>query len=284
MAPFAPARTRPSPLRPALRLLAASAPAFAQAQAQAKTQQQPQPKTQAEEQAAPPERTLPQVVVQAQRLARDGASDSTAYTTRGVQVAGKTPRALREIPQSVSVFTEQRLRDQAQVDGARVLEWMPGVFNGRARETDTPYFYSRGFVLDNVSIDGSLAGTSFWQMPGDLSPYDQVEVLRGPNGLFAGGGRSGSPAGQINFARKRPQDAPHVLGEAALGSWQQRRASVDVNRRLLADGSLGVRLIASQANRAYFFRTAHRKNTTLYGVAEWQAARGGWAAACPPPA
>jgi hypothetical protein len=98
MAPFAPARTRPSLLRPALRLLAASAPAFAQAQAQAKTQQQPQPKTQAEEQAAPPERTLPQVVVQAQRLARDGASDSTAYTTRGVQVAGKTPRALREIP------------------------------------------------------------------------------------------------------------------------------------------------------------------------------------------
>ena len=122
MAPFAPARTRPSPLQPALRLLAASAPAFAQAQAQAKTQQQPQPKTQAEEQAAPPERTLPQVVVQAQRLARDGASDSTAYTTRGVQVASKIPRALREIPQSVSVFTEQRLRNQAQVDGARVLE------------------------------------------------------------------------------------------------------------------------------------------------------------------
>ena len=276
MAPFAPARTRPSPLRPALRLLAAaalaaSAPAFAQAQAQAKTQPQPpQPKTQAEEQATPPDRTLPQVVVQAQRLARDGISDSTAYTTRGAQVAGKTPRALREIPQSVTVFTEQRLRDQAQADGTRVLEWMPGVFNGRARETDTPYFYSRGFVLDNVSIDGSLAGTSFWQMPGDLSPYDQVEVLRGPNGLFAGGGRSGSPAGQINFTRKRPQDAPHVLGEAALGSWQQRRATVDVNRRLLADGSLGIRLIASQANRAYFFRTAHRKNTTLYGVAEWQ--------------
>ncbi len=43
-----------------------------------------------------------------------------------------------------------------------------------------------------------------------------------------------------------------------------------VNRRLLADGSLGVRLVASQANREYFFRTARRKNTTLYGVAEWQ--------------
>lgn len=75
-----------------------------------------------------------------------------------------------------------------------------------------------------------------------------------------------------------------MLGEAALGSWEQRCATVDVNRCLLADGSLGVRLIASQANREYFFRTAHRKNTTLYGVAEWQAARGGWAAACPPPA
>ena len=213
---------------------------------------------------------MPPVIVRARRLARDGVSESEAYTTRGVQVAGKTPRALREIPQSVSVFTEQRLRDQAQVDGARVLKWMPGVFNGRSRETDSPIFLSRGFALNNISIDGSLAGTSFWQAPGDLSAYDQVEVLRGPNGLFSGGGYVGNPSGQINFARKRPQDKPHTQGEAALGSWKQYRATVDVNRRLLADGSLGVRLVASQANREYFFRTARRKNATLYGVAEWQ--------------
>ena len=133
-------RSRPAPLRPALRLLAAaalaaSAPALAQAQAHAQTQAQdpaqqhaqphtrPQPQTKAEEeQTASPEHTMPPVIVRARRLARDGVSESTAYTTRGVQVAGKTPRALREIPQSVSVFTEQRLRDQAQVDGARVLE------------------------------------------------------------------------------------------------------------------------------------------------------------------
>ena len=282
-------RSRPAPLRPTLRLLAAaaalaaSAPALAQAHAHAQTQAQapaqphaqsqtqPQPQTKAEEeQTASPEHTMPPVIVRARRLARDGVSESEAYTTRGVQVAGKTPRALREIPQSVSVFTEQRLRDQAQVDGARVLEWMPGVFNGRSRETDSPIFLSRGFALNNISIDGSLAGTSFWQAPGDLSAYDQVEVLRGPNGLFSGGGYVGNPSGQINFARKRPQDKPHTQGEAALGSWKQYRATVDVNRRLLADGSLGVRLVASQANREYFFRTARRKNTTLYGVAEWQ--------------
>ena len=282
-------RSRPAPLRPTLRLLAAaaalaaSAPALAQAHAHAQTQAQapaqphaqsqtqPQLQTKAEEeQTASPEHTMPPVIVRARRLARDGVSESEAYTTRGVQVAGKTPRALREIPQSVSVFTEQRLRDQAQVDGARVLEWMPGVFNERARDTDAPSFSSRGFDLDNVSIDGSLAGSSFWQMPGDLSIYDQVEVLRGPNGLFSGGGRSGSPGGQINFTRKRPLESAQTQAEAALGSWKQRRATVDVNRRLLADGSLGVRLVASQANREYFFRNASRKNTTLYAVAAWQ--------------
>ena len=282
-------RSRPAPLRPTLRLLAAaaalaaSAPALAQAQAHAQTQAQapaqphaqsqtrPQPQTKAEEeQTASPEHTMPPVIVRARRLARDGVSESEAYTTRGVQVAGKTPRALREIPQSVSVFTEQRLRDQGQVDAARMLEWMPGVFNERARDTDAPSFSSRGFDLDNVSIDGSLAGSSFWQMPGDLSIYDQVEVLRGPNGLFSGGGRSGSPGGQINFTRKRPLESAQTQAEAALGSWKQRRATVDVNRRLLADGSLGVRLVASQANREYFFRNASRKNTTLYAVAAWQ--------------
>ena len=110
-------RSRPAPLRPALRLLAASAPALAQAQAHAQTQAQdpaqqhaqphtrPQPQTKAEEeQTASPEHTMPPVIVRARRLARDGVSESTAYTTRSVQVTGKTPRALREIPQSVSVF------------------------------------------------------------------------------------------------------------------------------------------------------------------------------------
>ena len=110
-------RSRPAPLRPTLRLLAAaaalaaSAPALAQAHAHAQTQAQapaqphaqsqtrPQPQTKAEEeQTASPEHTMPPVIVRARRLARDGVSESTAYTTRGVQVAGKTPRALREIP------------------------------------------------------------------------------------------------------------------------------------------------------------------------------------------
>ena len=110
-------RSRPAPLRPTLRLLAAaaalaaSAPALAQAQAHAQTQAQapaqphaqsqtqPQPQTKAEEeQTALPEHTMPPVIVRARRLARDGVSESEAYTTRGVQVAGKTPRALREIP------------------------------------------------------------------------------------------------------------------------------------------------------------------------------------------
>ncbi len=57
-------------------------------------------------------------------------------------------------------------------------------------------------------------------MPGDLSIYDQVEVLRGPNGLFSGGGRSGSPGGQINFTRKRPLESAQMQAEAALGSWK----------------------------------------------------------------
>ena len=41
---------------------------------------------------------MPPVIVRARRLARDGVSENEAYTTRGVQVAGKTPRALCEIP------------------------------------------------------------------------------------------------------------------------------------------------------------------------------------------
>lgn len=203
-------------------------------------------------------------------LARDGISDSTAYTSRGIEVAGKLPRSLREIPQSVTVLTEQRLRDQAVVDAAQALNWVPGVVDWQTDQSGTQQFYSRGFLLNNFSIDGNLAGTTFWQLPADLSAYDQMEVLRGPNGLFAGGGNTGLPGGQVNLTRKRPLPFARTELELAAGSWHQYRGTLDINRPLTADGRLRGRAVISYQDREFHYDHGRLENWMLYGVLEYQ--------------
>lgn len=191
-----------------------------------------------------------------------------AYTPTTVTVGGKTPMTLRETPQSVTVLTQQRLEDQALTDTANALSWIPGLGNTLANESDTANITARGFNADNVTIDGSLAGASFWQLPADLSMYEQIEVLRGPAGLFQGRGNSGSPGGSINLQRKRPQAQPLLNLEWAAGQWDHYRATLDVGRPLSVDGRIRGRLITSALSQKDFIDYTGRKNQMLYGVVE----------------
>ncbi len=70
-------------------------------------------------------------------------------------------------------------------------------------------FYSRGFAINSIQIDGGaplttgiLGGQSFYPQI-DISQYDHVELLRGAAGLFNG---YGDPSGTVNLVRKKPLD------------------------------------------------------------------------------
>ena len=149
-----------------------------------------------------------------------------AYTPTTVTVGGKTPMTLRETPQSVTVLTQQRLEDQALTDTTNALSWIPGLGNTLANESDTANITARGFNADNVTIDGSLAGASFWQLPADLSMYEQIEVLRGLHRVQHR--RHGRAArAQADFGRKTlellPADWPAV---------NARNLSVNIYKRI----------------------------------------------------
>jgi hypothetical protein len=86
-------------------------------------------------------------------------------------------------PQSVTVITRQRIKDQNMVTISDAMQNTPGV--SIVAEEGAPQsdgFYVRGFAVDNVTFDGlpiSLEsfGTSF--LLADMALYDRVEVVRG---------------------------------------------------------------------------------------------------------
>lgn len=147
--------------------------------------------------------------VEARRL---GETEGTGSYTSDAITVGKTAQAMREMPQSVSVLTKQRLEDQNITDLGKAAEQIVGltVQDSGHRLTD---IYSRGFAIDSVQIDGgapmSTSSSSYTFISYDMTEFDRVEVLRGAAGLLNG---TGNPGGAVNLVRKMPTSKRRSLG------------------------------------------------------------------------
>jgi len=96
-------------------------------------------------------------------------------------VATRTETPLREIPQTISLISQEQMRQQNDTDLADVLENAVGITVVQSNSLSGT-FVSRGFTITTFHIDGGAALNSFSNTPifgtPDLGEYDHVEVLR----------------------------------------------------------------------------------------------------------
>jgi outer membrane receptor for ferric coprogen and ferric-rhodotorulic acid len=211
---------------------------------------------------------------------RYGSSDPTATQGSGTfaaefaNIASKRPRALQDTPQSVSVITSERLKQQNLTDVSAALQQMPGVASRTINGVSGATFLSRGFEIHTFSFDGG--GPTFYQSALDadvrasleapeLAEFDHVEVLRGAAGLFGG---IGYPGGVINFQRKRPLDHARLALDLQTGSWKNHRIEADASLPIAFDGRLRARAVAVAQTRDFFYDTTHEDRQFVYGTVE----------------
>jgi len=181
-------------------------------------------------------------------------------------VSGPMPLTLRETPQSVSVITQESMQDKGLVSAQDVLQHTTGVTFGFPHSTSWGVDV-RGYSLDTVLIDGLSVGNTR-HMSSDLALYEQVEVMRGPAGLYAGSGASGSPGGAVSLVRKKPTRERRASVQTSAASWDNYRATVDASGALNASGTLRGRGIVSALDRKYFHDFAYDKNLIVGGSVE----------------
>lgn len=212
----------------------------------------------------PGETHLAPVTVNAGAL-RDVTSEGTgSYAARGATLF-KGAQSLKEIPQSVTVITRQRMDDQNLTTVEQVMEQSMGVSKSFANMGMHGY-NARGFSLI-PQLDGSRSGGTMGTVgSADLSMFDRVEILRGAAGLLAG---SGTPGGVVNYVRKRPLPERQVSVGLQAGSWSNYRAEVDASSPLDASGSLRGRIVVSHVDRDFFYRKTHEEQPFVYGVLEY---------------
>lgn len=179
------------------------------------------------------EMALPRVYVR-------GARGGRHYGITGT----KTGTPLIETPQSVSVITEEQIREQGVDDLAQALRYAPGVSGEPfGFEPRTTFIRLRGFdaTTNGLYRDGLQLRNPRFAVGYNIELYgaERVDVLRGPASVLYG---QGSPGGLINYISKRPK--PFSFGEAEieLGSFDQVQGQFDFGAPVGESGALAYRL------------------------------------------
>jgi len=135
---------------------------------------------------------------------------------------------IKDLPFSISAFTQQFIKDTAATDLFDVVRYAAGV-NSFSREFTggNAQYTIRGFA-QSVLHDGFAAGDIFV----DTLNVERVEVVKGPASLLYG---QIQPGGIVNFITKTPKDSPFVEITAGLGSYNYARGAVDINKPLIGN-------------------------------------------------
>ena len=147
----------------------------------------------------------------------------------------KTDTPLKEIPQSISVVTADRVTDQGVATVQQSLRYVPGVFaDAYGPDSRGDYPRVRGSDPD-IYLDGTRLVDSFKFNETRLDPYllSRIEVLRGPSSVLYG---NTTTAGIVNLVSKRPQEEAYREIGVQYGSFNRKQIQTDMTGKLTADG------------------------------------------------
>jgi len=149
-----------------------------------------------------------------------------SYATAAISTATRTLTPLRNVPQSVTVVSQELIRDQAMTSIGDVIRYVPGitVHQGENNRDDLVIRGNRSsadFFLNGVRDD-----VQYYR---DLYNLERVEALKGPNAMIFGRGGGG---GVVNRVSKEAGFFPGRSFTLQGGSYGNKRFTGDLNQPL----------------------------------------------------
>ncbi|AKE96538.1 ferric-rhodotorulic acid/ferric-coprogen receptor FhuE [Cronobacter sakazakii] len=195
--------------------------------------------------------------------------ESQDYSVKTTTSGTKMLLVPRDIPQSVSVISQQRMQDQQLTTIEDVLENTTGVTASRI-DTSRTNFFARGFYISNFAYEDMPTFLdnrwNFGDTAGDTAIYDKIEIVRGAAGLMSG---TGNPSAYVNMVRKHA-DSQTFKGNvsATYGSWDKQRYVMDVQSPLVESGKVRGRVVAGYQDNESFVERNHYRKKFIYGVVD----------------
>lgn len=142
----------------------------------------------------------------------------------------KATAPILDTPQTITVISNQTIRQQNLLTLRDVLSTVPGITFGAG---EGGFGYGDRIILrgqdakNDVTIDGVRSGAFLNR--NEVYNIEQVEVTNGANSVMNGGG---SVAGTVNLVTKKPLADDQVILNAGIGTDNYYRGTIDANQRV----------------------------------------------------
>ncbi len=183
----------------------------------------------------------------------------------GVTASGtRTGEELKNVPQTITVLTNDFLRDTGATDSLNAMEYVIGGGNKPLNSLDVNRFVFRGAI--NVAPARNF---HTWNVPSDSFSTERIDIVRGPNSILFG---EGDPGGMMNINTKRAKFRNEVSVGNRVGSWNQFRTTVDANYVVRAD--LAVRLNLVYDTRDNWQKWVGHERQGIHFTTTWRSKSG----------
>lgn len=178
------------------------------------------------------------------------------YNATSSRTATKTDTELKDTPQSISVVTQDVIKDQSIQSISDAVRYIPGVTASQGEgNRDALNFRGAGVTSGDFYQDGVRDDIQTYR---DLYNTDRIEVLRGSNAMIFGRGGSG---GVINRVSKEAGWDPVRELSVTYGAYDQKRTTIDIGN--------GINDVAAfRLNAVYEDADSYRSGVNLerYGI------------------
>lgn len=176
--------------------------------------------------------------------------------------------SIKETPQSISILSRDLLDNFAASNLNDALKLATGI-QVEAWETNRTNYMSRGFEIKNTQIDGVGMPNSWGIVTSEMDTfaYEQLEVIRGANGLLTG---VGNASGTINYVRKRPTNEQEGSLGISAGSFDFKRLQADYSTPFTETGTWAGRVVVAAEDKASHLRGYENDRVFFYGVVDGQ--------------
>ena len=126
------------------------------------------------------------------------------YNAKKSITATKTDAELRDVPQAITVITQDVIKDQSMQSIADTVRYVPGVTASLGEGNRDAVVFRGNQTTSDLFIDGMRDDVQIYR---DLYNTDRIEVLKGPNGMIFGRGGAG---GVMNRVTKKAGWDPNL--------------------------------------------------------------------------
>ena len=154
------------------------------------------------------------------------SAPAVGYQVPAISSATKSPTPLLDVPQAVTVVTQQLIRDQLMMSVGDVVRYVPGI-TAHQGENNRDQIIVRGNASSaDFFVNGVRDDVQYYR---DIYNVDRVEVLKGPNAMIFGRGGAG---GVVNRMMKEAVFYPVREVWLQGGMFGNKRISADIDQPL----------------------------------------------------